>query len=120
MTAKQKKFCDFFIETGNATQSAITAGYRKNTARSIASENLTKPYIRDYIKERNDILEGKRIANMKEVKEFWTKLLRDSETDANFRLKASEYIAKTNGAFLDKVEHSGTVNTSVTIVDDIK
>jgi phage terminase small subunit len=25
------------------------------------------------------------------------------------RLKASEYIAKTNGAFLDKVEHSGSV-----------
>ena len=27
MTEKQKRFCDFYIETGNATQAAIKAGY---------------------------------------------------------------------------------------------
>ena len=50
---------------------------------------------------------------MQEVKEFWSELMRDEETDKRDRLKASEYIAKTNGAFLDKVEHSGEVVTKI-------
>jgi len=109
LTVKQKAFADIYIETGNAAEAARLAGYSPRTARSIGAENLTKPYILDYIKARNKEIESKRIANMKEVKEFWTKLLRDLEADPRDRLKASEYIAKTNGAFLDKVEHSGTV-----------
>ncbi|MEQ7059594.1 terminase small subunit [Lactococcus petauri] len=41
MTIKQKKFADYYIETGNATQSAIRAGYSKKTANRIATENLS-------------------------------------------------------------------------------
>lgn len=33
--------------------------------------------------------------------------MRDSEADIKDRLKASEYIAKTNGAFIDKREIHG-------------
>lgn len=60
LTLKQKLFCKAYIETfGNATEAVIKAGYvvkDKNgrpdriVAKSIASENLTKPYICDYIK----------------------------------------------------------------------
>ena len=106
---KQKLFCDYYIETGNATEAALKAGYSSKTARSIGAENLTKPYIKEAIKIRNKEIESKRIANMKEVKEFWTALLRNTAVEPRDRLKASEYIAKTNGAFLDKVEHSGSV-----------
>ena len=35
----------------NATQAAIRAGYSKKTARSIAAENLAKPYIQEKIAE---------------------------------------------------------------------
>ena len=46
MTEKQKKFCDYFIETGNATKAAIFAGYSEKTAAVIGAENLIKPNIR--------------------------------------------------------------------------
>lgn len=46
MTAKQKKFIDEYLIDLNATQAAIRAGYSPETARSIGSENLTKPDIR--------------------------------------------------------------------------
>ncbi len=49
LTVKQKKFADKYIETGNARQSAISAGYSERTASVIASENLTKPNILAYI-----------------------------------------------------------------------
>ncbi len=47
LTLKQLKFIQIYIETGNATKAAMTA-YRcknENTAKSLGSENLTKPDI---------------------------------------------------------------------------
>ena len=120
LTEKQKRFADYYVKTGNATQSAIKAGYSKNTARFIGNENLTKPNIAEYIKVRNKKLESERIADMTEVKEFWSKVLRNSNDDMRDRLKASEYLGKTNGAFLDRVEHSGEVKIEQqhTLIDD--
>lgn len=50
MTEKQKKFCDFYIISGHATQAAIDAGYSKKTAYAIGCENLTKPLVKEYLK----------------------------------------------------------------------
>lgn len=66
LTLKQKLFCKYYLETlGNATESVIRAGYgvkRKSgqpdriLAKSLASENLAKPYIRKHI---NELLKAK-------------------------------------------------------------
>lgn len=42
---RQQRFVDEYLIDFNATQAAIRAGYSKRTARSMASENLTKPDI---------------------------------------------------------------------------
>ena len=52
MTEKQKKFCDYFIETGNATKAAVFAGYSQKTAKQIGQQNLTKLDLKAYIDER--------------------------------------------------------------------
>ena len=117
LTAKQQRFADYYIQTGNATESAIKAGYSKKTARSIGQENLTKPDIAKYIEEVNKKLEDERIAGMKEIKEFWTSMFRNEIAEDKDRLKASEYLAKTNGAFLDKVEHSGNMEVNNAFAD---
>ena len=49
LTTKQKLFCEKYIETKNATQSALYAGYSEKTARQIGTENLAKPYILDHL-----------------------------------------------------------------------
>jgi phage terminase small subunit len=113
LTPKQQAFADYYIQTGNATESAIKAGYSKNTAKEIGCENLTKLNIKQYIDKANKEIKNTRIADMKEVKEFWSNVLRGEESDMKDRLKASEFIAKTNGAFLDKIEHSGTVDFKI-------
>ena len=51
MNEKQKQFCNEYLIDFNGTQAAIRAGYSRNTARSIANENLTKPDIQAYLKE---------------------------------------------------------------------
>jgi len=61
LTLKQRRFCDYYLECfGNATQAVIKAGYNiskkngtpdRNLAKSIASENLTKPDIVKYLQK---------------------------------------------------------------------
>lgn len=46
---KQRRFCKEYVIDFNGTRAAIEAGYSKNSAKEIASENLTKPNIQEYI-----------------------------------------------------------------------
>ena len=81
LTPKQKAFADYYIETGNATEAAIKAGYSKKTARVIGQENLTKPAIKTYIDETMEKLADKRIAKAEEVLEYLTRVIRGEETE---------------------------------------
>lgn len=45
LTEKQKRFVAEYLIDLNATQAAIRAGYSPKTAKSVGSENLTKPDI---------------------------------------------------------------------------
>lgn len=51
LTDKQKRFCEEYIIDLNGAQSAIRAGYSESTARQIASENLAKLDIQEYISQ---------------------------------------------------------------------
>lgn len=81
MTRKQKRFCDEYIITLNGTQAAIKAGYSKKCANVIGSENLSKPYIAEYINKRLDELEEKTVMKQKEVMQRLTKIGRRDETE---------------------------------------
>lgn len=76
LTEKQKRFVDYYIETGNKTEAAKKAGYSEKTAASIGDENLRKPAIKAAIDARLRELEGKRIAKADEVLQFLTSTLR--------------------------------------------
>lgn len=82
LTPKQKAFADYYIECGNATESARRAGYSEKTARFTGAENLTKPNILEYIQQRTASTEKKRIASGDEVLQFFTRVLNGEEKDA--------------------------------------
>ena len=52
MTDKQRRFAEEYLIDLNATQAAIRAGYSERTANRIASENLSKLDIQQYITAR--------------------------------------------------------------------
>lgn len=123
MTEKQKRFCDFYIETGNAKEAAIRAGYSEKTAKQIGQENLTKPDLRAYIDERLAELKNERTADAQEVLEYLTAVMRgeykeatligvgegaqavvDIDVGAKDRLKAAELLGKRHALFTDKVD----------------
>lgn len=81
MTEKQKIFCDEYIVDLNATQAAIRAGYSEKTAKSIGSENLTKPDIQEYIQKRLAEKEDALIAKQDEVLKTLTRIMRREELE---------------------------------------
>lgn len=81
LTAKQRLFADEYIKSGNATQSAIKAGYSPKTVRSIGQENLTKPDIKAYIDAKMAEIESSKIATATEVLQFYTSVLRAEVTE---------------------------------------
>lgn len=81
LTPKQQAFCDYYLETGNAAEAARRAGYKPKNARATGAENLTKPDIAAYIKERQEQIASERIANITEVMEFFSAVLRGEVKD---------------------------------------
>lgn len=111
MSEKQKAFCDYYIETLNATEAARRAGYSAKTAKSMGCENLTKPNIKEYIDLRLKELEEHRVADATEVLQYLTRVLRGEERDAfdmdaslADRTKAAELLGKRYRLFVDKAE----------------
>lgn len=88
MTPRQKKFCEYYIQSGNAADAARKAGYSEKTARNIGQENLTKPDIKAYIRERTGSQDKKMVADANEVLEFYSAVMRGEVKD-QFGLDAS-------------------------------
>ncbi|KRQ86043.1 Terminase small subunit [Caloramator mitchellensis] len=143
LTKKQKAFCDFYIETLNATESYKRAYNTKNddTARKNGSRLLTNVDIKNYISERLKQIENQRIAKAEEVLEFLSKSMRGEikeevvvvesvrkgatkakiikkQIGARDRIKAAELLGKRYTLFTEKVNVEG--NMGVVIIDDIK
>lgn len=56
LTKKQRLFVEEYLQSWNATQAALKAGYSERSARAIGHENLTKPDIAEAIQQRiNDV-----------------------------------------------------------------
>lgn len=76
LTEKQRRFVDYYVETGNASEAARRAGYAEKAAYRTGSENLRKPQVKAAINARLKELEDKRIAKADEVMKFLTSTLR--------------------------------------------
>ena len=76
LTEKQRRFVDYYVETGNASEAARRAGYAEKAAYRTGSENLRKPQVKAAIDARLRELEDKRIATADEVLQFLTSTLR--------------------------------------------
>lgn len=119
LTPKQRAFADYYIETGNATEAARRAGYKGKNINRIASENLSKLDIKQYIEERLSKIEDARIAKGEEVLQYLTRVMRGEEKDQfgldaslQDRTKAAELLGKRYRLFVDKVEQKIDVNTT--------
>ena len=128
LTQKQRRFIDEYIISGNATQAAIKAGYSKKYANTNAAKLLQNTTIKAEIARRNAEIQSEKTADMTEVMEYLTSVMRGEQTEsvatakgvfsgvevsAKDRIKAAELIGKRNGAWTDKKELSGDINIDI-------
>lgn len=81
MTEKQRRFADYFIQTGNATEAARKAGYSKKNIGENAAKTLKNPKVSAYIEEQISGLSADRIANAQEVMEVFSSIMRGNIRD---------------------------------------
>lgn len=101
LTTKQKRFCEEYLKSANASDAAKKAGYSMKTAPFIGAENLKKPKISAYIKRRIEEQEAARVADANEVLQFYSAVMRGEVKDQfgidaslSDRLKAADSLAK--------------------------
>lgn len=134
LTQKQRRFIDEYIISGNATQAYLKAGYKvsESVARRNASRLLTNADIKAELARRNAEIKSAKTADMTEVMEYLTSVMRGEQTEsvatakgvfenvevsAKDRIKAAELIGKRNGAWTDKKELSGDISIDIGVGD---
>ncbi|MFQ6838714.1 MAG: terminase small subunit [Streptococcus lutetiensis] len=123
--------------SGNAYQSAITAGYSENYAKGNVVKLLENVSVKSYIDEKLAELQSQKVADQQEVLEYLTSVMRGEKTEpllvldgegtqkvvnavppVQARTKAAELLGKRYRLFTDKVELDATVE-QVVFEDDI-
>lgn len=120
LTPKQQKFIDLYVMTGNASQSALEAGYKSNNS----GVQLLKRF-GNYIDIRKKEVANDRIADTQEIMEILTRIARGEEKDAfgldtnnQDKLRALELLGKANQLYVDKVKTDLTTDITVNLVSD--
>ena len=103
LTLKQELFVARYIESGNGAQAAREAGYKPDNAKQMATENLTKPYLRSAIAtKRNQLMQD----SDTKIALYLSQLEAESNDSdqSSSRIRALELLLKAHGAFIDRVE----------------
>ena len=122
LNQRQIRFVQNYMKTNNITHSAIDAGYSPKTAHVQGSNLLKNPKILEYITAINERLESDKIADIQEVMEYLTSVMRgekkdqfDLDASLGDRTRAASELAKR----LDVRAKTVNVDCAVTIIDDI-
>lgn len=118
LNERQRRFAELYAATGNALQSAIGAGYSEQSARSQSDRLLKNAEVLAYLRTMTAEARASRIADVAELREFWTSTFRDGAHEMKDRLKASDMLGKSLGVFIEKREQSGGLKIQVVYGDE--
>ena len=104
LNARQKKFAEYYAQSGNAAESAVKAGYSAKYANTNASKLLQNTTIANYIKELSEKLKDERIMTAKDRQVLLSDIARDDENEPNDRIKAVDTLNKMTGEYTVKVD----------------
>ena len=108
LTIKQEKWIDEYIKCNDYTTASRNAGYKgsRNNLRAIGYQNSLK--FKKLLDERrlelSKEIKNNNIAELDDIFEFWSNIINDENEYMKNRIKASELLAKSKGAFIEKRE----------------
>ena len=111
MNARQKKFAEFYAQSGNAAWSAVQAGYSQKLVNTNASKLLQNTTIAQYIRELTEKAQDERILTAKERQVMLSDIARDGHLTRD-RLRAVDILNKMTGEYVTKIEGSISADVS--------
>lgn len=108
-SVKQEKFCLYYAETGNATESYKKAGYsakNDNVAGVSAANLLRNSKIQERLKEIANEISSKKIADIKEIQEYLTSVMRREHCEHTVVVlskETSKYAPDENGTMRKQI-----------------
>ena len=121
LNIRQKKFAEYYVESGNVSQSAVKAGYSEKFAKSKSYLLLENSLVVEYIQELSEEMQDKRIMSAKERQAVLSDIARNKShmEGTGDIIKAIDTLNKMTGEYLNKVEVSGNIETQTTKLDKI-
>lgn len=104
LNARQRKFAEYYAQSGNTVQSAIQAGYSENYANANACKLLENVRVAEYIKELSDKLKDERIMSAKDRQVVLFDIARNDGQDTSDRIRAIDTLNKMTGEYTVKVD----------------
>lgn len=104
LNARQRKFAEYYAQSGNTVQSAIQAGYSENYANARAYELLENVGVAKYIKQLSDRLKDERIMSAKDRQVALSDIARNYGQDTSDRIRAIDTLNKMTGEYTVKVD----------------
>lgn len=96
MTARQKKFAEYYAQSGNTVQSAIKAGYSEKYAKADACKILDNPSVAEYIRVLSEKAQDERIMTAKERQALLSDIAKDGKNDPADRIRAVDTLNKND------------------------
>lgn len=144
LTIKQEAFCLEYAASGNATEAYKKAGYSAKNDRVAGVEAhklLKNPKIQLRLKELAEEIAAPKIANIKEIQEFLTSVMRQQQKEEEIvvvgggeyseaiikekkpavstAIKAAETLAKLQGAFRTDINITGALPVIISGEEEI-
>lgn len=109
LTSRQQQVVlNYKANGGNMKQAMIDAGYSETYADR--NSQYLMGIIGEEIKAQQEEVKSAKIKTVKEIQEWWSDIMDSDKEERSHRIKCSELLAKSQGAFIDKVVLDGQVN----------
>lgn len=122
LNKRQKQFVENYLFNGNNGRLAYAVAYEndnENACAVRASEMLKMDKIRNEIERRQaEIKEHNltHIATAEEILQFYTSVMINPDNKLDHRMKAGEYLGKSMGLFIERVEQTSSTDFTVNLI----
>ncbi len=115
MNLKQQNFAEYYVQSGNATTSALQAGYSQKTAYSQGQRLLKNVEVAEYIRQLSETAQNERIMTTVDRQALLSDIAKNDENSPTERIRAIDTLNKMTGEYTTKI--SAEVEASPKLAD---
>lgn len=105
---QQQVILNYKANGGNMKKAMIDAGYSETYADRNSKYLLG--IIGEEIKTQQKEIKSDKIKTITEIQEWWSGVMDDAEEDMAQRIKCSDLLAKSQGAYIENINVNGQIN----------